>query len=368
MRILIRSPLTYEIERGEDSFEIISALRRLGADVYLDPALVRPPIEFSVSSLLSNPYPDKVDLTLHFIDAKDVMNKDFVKVPSNVNVLWTSHDSTRAPNRLNLKNYDAVMASDEVTLNALRGLGASSVLAYGYDSDKWKYMPRDWDAYRFVFSMILTGNPRENPEIAIEEFYNFKKDYDEFADAELVIKTVPGDTLNLELMDHVPGLTIIKEHWSLRMMQRFMQTSHCLLSPDSGGIRNRSAVHFASTGGSVIATNWSFNKSWLMASYSYPLKYTLVSKNRKDSRDQTVDPDRTHLHELMLEVVQNRYDAARKGKLASGVLPPMLDWSRVIDGMFLTLNEVVPEKGAQLYAQYQNLHPLKNEGEPWMTA
>lgn len=377
MKVLLRSSLWNGTERGEDSFELITTLIRLGAEVYLVPTEVRPPLPTIAASLLSRVYPPVFDLALHYVDPADAEIPREFRDAANMNVLWTKHPQTMFNKRLtpSVNEYDAILAQDEVTYTALSEITSNplGVLAAGFNSEPWQPARRTWDG-PVNFCMVLTGDKGEYPELAIEAFHTLRSGtphdrtengFEEFAESQLVIKTLPGDDLNPKLTEHVPGLTIIKENWSKEVFNKFYGDMHVMLSPDRGGKRNKACMEFMSTGGVVIATDWSLNRAWLSGAYGYPLEFDYNIVSHKDSRNKFANPSGYHLRERMLEIAQNPQAAADRGQIASNVVPTMLDWNKVLESMFQMLDELSPDEGTNLYDKYKRCTPLREETTPW---
>lgn len=369
MKVLLRSSLAHGTDRGEDTFELAAALMKLGADVYLVPTEVDIPVPSLLAATLAKPLPSHFDLALHYVDPVDSEIPRRWRNAGNMNVLWTKHNQTMFNKRLvpDLAHYDAILTADDNTYAAMCDLTTvpMGVLAPGFNSDPWTPWSRDWDG-PFTFGMVLTGNKGECPEVAIEAFHKLQKDFDEFAHVNLVIKTVLGDDLNPQLMEHVPGLFIYKANWSEHELRTFYRYTNVMLSPDRGGLRNKAILQFMSTGGTAIATEWSLNTSWLSRAYAFPLEFSWTIVSHKDSRNKFANPDGYKLQELMLEAVQERHRTRQKGQTASDVIPTMLDWSKVLETLFERLDEIAPPEGTTLYDTYKRCVPLQEEKPAWM--
>lgn len=369
MKITLRTSLKYGTDRGSDSFELFNALESLGAEVFIEPLDISPPVPQPVANSLTKHYPFTCDLTITCLDLDDrrLYGKSMTK--STMNILWTRHSSTVLRRGFkefsrNTSQYDAILCEDELTYNALNKLTElpRGILSQGFESKPWSPARRDWNSEEFSFIMVLTGSKKENPELVIEVWNTLKRNYEEFENVTLYVKTIPEDDLNEKLQEHVPGLIIDKSNWSTDMFKNLYQNSHVMTCADSGGVRNRAALEFMSTGGAVIAPKWSLNTAWASSALMYPLEYILIEEGSSKDRDNKIAlPDAYNLHEILVDIVRDKEKAKQRGRIASETIPAMLDWSLVVDRMFMTLNEIVELKGEILYSQYKRAVPFKEE-------
>ncbi len=351
MRVLVKTPLNPYSGYGNDGIGIVTALMQAGADVYLDPTFVSPPLPAPVASLLTKRLVAPFDLLLHHVDPGQLGLTPEARRSAKATVAWTMWEyetidnlKGRSTMRRRLRDYDLVVGYDTVTTAALKPYVThkAATLQGGFWPDGWPYLHRDWNSDRFGFAMVGQLHQRKDPFVAIQAFKELKDEYpDEFDGAELHLKTnVPG--LHMAMEQWVPKLRVHYSVWPAETLRDFYGAQHCLLAPSRGEGKNVPALEFMSTGGTVIATNWGGHTQWLSSTVGYPLNYTLAPIDAGHPQCRNARADKEHLKALMLRVYRNRAEARERGLTASKLIPDMCSWTSVIRRFTDKLDEHLP--------------------------
>jgi len=351
---------------GTDGIELAQALMAWGADVYLHPSGVHPPLPADVAALITKPIPEHVDLLISHRCPQELARSPEsagLYSVSTVSVAWSmwewdSLDNVDEVNQANcehafrvtdhlgkaLTHFDAVFAYDEVSKSALSPYHDKvSVLQGGVTT-----LPphqRDWNASPFRFLMLGALSSRKNPWVSINSFKKLR-DAGELQDAQLVLKTTyPG--LHPAMESWCSGLKIIGEMWSVEAVHALYRESHVLLAPSWGEGKNRPAIEFASTGGAVVATNVGGHAQWMSDQYAYPLRFEM-KETFSGLKARAAIADEDHLAEIMLGIYNNRSEAARRGEVAARTLPNMVSWTRVLERFCDRLETVAGSRGVEV--------------------
>ena len=361
MRVLVKTPISSYSGYGRDGIGIIRALIRLGADVYLHPTHVDPPLPSDITDLFQKELKKPFDLVINHEDPGQLEVSSNLREDSLV-VGWTMWEYSTLDNlkksklktiKKRMKGYDALLSYDSVTQGALSPYlqeGTSKIILQGgYDPEHWQPVKRDWFSDRLGFMMCGQLHERKDPFVAIQAFKSLKEKYPiEFGGAELHLKTNIR-TLHPEMENWCPKLKIHYATWSTEILTAFYHSQHVLLAPSRGEGKNLPALEFQTTGGAVIATNWGGHTSWMQEDWAYPLDYVLRPESDKFPDCKSARASKEHLEELMMHTYKNREELRDKAKLASTVIPQMCSWDVVINNLFLKLRDSVPEKGEDLY-------------------
>lgn len=360
MKVLVKTPLSPYSGYGNDGIGIVTALLEAGADVYLDPPALSPPLPKPIAALLTKRLQAPFDLLIHHHDPGQLGITPEARRAATHTLAWTMWEYTTTDNltgrstlRMRLRPYDLVLGYDSVTVDALAPhISAPTrlgTLQGGYWPHDWPAADRDWHSDRFGFAMVGQLHERKDPFVAIQAFKELKDEHPvEFDGAELHLKTnVPG--LHKAMEQWVDKLRVHYSVWPAEVLRDFYSAQHCLLAPSRGEGKNMPALEFLSTGGAVIATNWGGHTQWLSPSYGYPLDYTLAAVSPSTPNCRNARADKDHLKALMLHVYRNRAEAARKGAAAAQIIPQMCSWTAVIRRLFDKLGEL-PGGGHLLHA------------------
>ena len=353
MKCLVKTALSPYTGYGNDGIGIVQALLAAGVDTYLDPSHVSAPLPPVVANLLTKRLVAPFDLLIHHTDPGQLGITPEARRSARTTVAWTMWEYTsldqlkgRSTLRGPLRDYNVVLGYDTVTAAALapyatQPMGNLGVLQGGFWPQQWPPMTRDWGTERFGFCMVGQLHERKDPFVAIQAFKELKDEYPEFAGAELHLKTNIGG-LHSAMEEWIPKLRIHYTVWPDSVLREFYGAQHVLLAPSRGEGKNMPALEFLSTGGTVIATDWGGHTGWLHPGIAYPLKYVLRPISPQTPACQNARADKDHLKALMLHVYRDRGEAARKGELASRLIPQMCAWPTVMDRLFDKLAECVP--------------------------
>jgi len=352
MKVLVRIPVSPYSGYGNDGIGLTEALLRWGADVYLHPTNVDPPLPNEVARLLTKDLTDGVpyDLYINHVSPDLLSVSPEAKASSNFTLGWTmweysslEHCSNLETMKERLAHFDALASYDAVTKGAMDEYAPSPsfVLQGGYDPSDWPYVERDWHGERFSFGMNGQLHERKDPFVAIQAFQELKNDPEiEFEGAEMHLHTtVPG--LHPMMEKWCPKLRVHYVTWTKAKLREFYASQHVLLAPSRGEGKNLPALEFMSTGGTVIATNWGGHTGWLSSEYAYPLDYVLRPADPNSETAQNARASKDHLKELMLHAYRNRGEVQNKAEIAARTIPAMCSWDAVVERLFLNLAQNV---------------------------
>lgn len=365
MKVLVSCPVNTQTGYGSDGIELVQALLSWGADVYLHPSGIHPPLPADVAAVLTKPIPEHVDLLIsHRCPQELALSPESAGIyaTSTVSVAWTMWEwdsldnvdeiapgncehAFRVTDHLEkaLSRFDAVLAYDTVSQQALSPYHSRVEVLQG-GVRPLSPMRRDWQSSPFRFVMVGALSSRKNPFAAVEAFKRLR-DAGELADAELVLKTTyPG--LHPAMEKWCPGLRIIGDVWPVEQIYGLYRLSHVLLAPSWGEGKNRPAIQFATSGGAVAATLVGGHAQWMSPEYSWPLRFEMKPTSSAGARAAIVDPD--HLAETMLALYTDRAETARRAEVASRVLPGMVAWPRVLERLQEKLATIAGSRGAEV--------------------
>lgn len=206
MKVLISAPMSKFSGYGNDGIGLTRALMRMGADVYLQPTHVAPPLPKDMAMLFTKPLDAPFDLTIQHVDPGQLGIDRELRQASEVTVamsMWefSSLDNLKGRSSLTrrMKDFDVFLGYDSVTQDGfsryLTKKTASAVLQGGYEPSEWKYVERDWYSDRFGFCMVGQLHDRKDPFVAIQAFHELKNEYpNDFDGAELHLKGQPYDS------------------------------------------------------------------------------------------------------------------------------------------------------------------------------
>lgn len=368
-KVLMRIPVSPNSGYGNDGIQFTQALVRAGVDVRLHPTHIAPPLPVDVAYLLTKPLDAPFDIFINHVDPAQLEVTPEARAASDITIAHTMWEFESLGNlkgrgsiRQRLKNYDLLLGYSDTTIKALSPYVNSkktkvAMLQGGYDPKLWPEVERDWFSPRFSFIMHGNLNLRKDPHVAIQAYVELKDEYpEEFESVEMHIHT--SDKGIPKIMETViPNLRIHYETWPQSMVREFYKSGHVLISPSHGEGKNLPCLEMLSTGGSVIATAFSGHLNWLSDAYSYPLNCSIVpvDKVRYGEDCKWAAADKDHLKELMLHTFRNRGEVKRKGELGAQLIPQMCSWDKVVQDLFRTIADVLPEKGRPLKFRFDQI-------------
>ena len=357
MKILVQVALSTFTGYGRDGIGLVQALSRTGADVYILPIAVDPGIPADIARILTKEARGPFDLYINHTDPGQLEAPKEIVSEATVSVGWTMWEwsnfdtlNTKSTLRKRLQGFDMILGYSHIDMDSLADYydGPLRVLMGGYDPALWKYdHTREWDGpFRFLMHGQLSS--RKSPFASIRAFSELYNEHKDFAqDARLSLHTTtPGVHSRVE--DIYPGLRVFYESWDTETVLKFYSSGHILLAPSRGEGKNLPALEFMSTGGSVIATNWSGMRNWLSTEYAYPLDFKLTPADPAFPKSLSAQPNISHLKKLMLSTFRNREQVREKGKIASRTIPNMYNWDAVVGRLFDNIEKTIPDHGGHL--------------------
>lgn len=366
MKVLVRSPFNLYSGYGRDGCGIVDALVKWGADVYIEPTYVSPPLPENVAHLLTKHLSAPFDLIIQHADPDNLGISEAAAACSDVRVAWSMwefSDAKELANRVStfkrrMSRFDLTLMYDQVAVDAWAKYGprkhAWGVLQGGYQADEYKYFKgRDWFGDRFMFIMHGQLHNRKSPYVTIQAFNELKHERPEFDGARLGLHTTIGDPL-VVFGNLIPGMKVWHEMWERDVLQEFYNAAHVLLAPSRGEGKNLPALEFMTTGGVVAATNWGGHTGWLHSEYAYPLDYELTPTDPRfpDSAHDAKVSVQT-MKDMMWHIYTHREEARHKAEIAAQMIPRMCDWPVVIERFFDRVRDLVPDKGEKLWVKAQ---------------
>lgn len=360
MRVLLRTPMSPYTGYGNDGLGLARAFLAMGADVYLWPTFLQPPLPPDIAVLLTKDARGPFDLIVQHTDPMGL--KTFPEeVGQGLKVGWSMWEYTNFLNmpghtklRKQYKYFDAMVGYDDETTEGYKPYfsGPRFTVQGGFEPQGWAEVERDWNEEHFYFCMVGMLHSRKDPFATIRAFSELKHEYpEEFEPARLSLKTqTPG--LHSAMEQVYPWLRIYYEIWPTTTLRDFYHSQHVLLAPSRGEGKNIPALEFQSTGGVVLATNWGGHRQWLSPEYAYPLNYTLEAAAVKYPTTLNARVDHEHFKESILHVFRNRHEAREKGHRAAQVIPAMCSWDAAVDNLLRNLAEHV-KGGEQVWAAAQ---------------
>lgn len=314
MKVAVIVPLSEITDRGKDGTGLTIALHNWGFDVHLIPTDVTVPVHPFIAQLLTKPTVPKFDLLINYSDS---------------------------PVSAYLQNKSAYVV-DKAEIKS------------GYESSIWKYTQRNWTDSHFSYC-VMEGDYYTG--LATEAFIELREKYPEFNNTQLNILSDRRDDYRMDVNIYPDFIR------SVTNLQSFYKKQHVMLALSQD--KHLSAVEFMSTGGLIIAASWGFNKEWL--SPEYALSLPIRSNAQSPSGLFCNNIDKEDIKEMMWYAFSNRNEMKTKGTLASSTIPQMLDWSNVLERLFMKLGRVpkgrlVSEKA--LYIRAQEAHNRDEDSEP----
>lgn len=363
MRVLISAPVNSVTGYGNDGLELTRAFCQWGADVYLAPSSVFPPLPRDVAAVLTKTLPTEVDLLISHRCPQELASTDSCGIwsASTVSLAWTMWEWDSMLNideigvnncehsfkalehmRESLSRFDAVLAYDAVSEHAVNPYHGNVHILQGGVDPVFEFK-RDWFSSPFRFLMAGALSTRKNPFAAINAFKKLR-DSGELQDAELIMKTTyPG--LHSMMEEWCPGLKIVRAAWPEKQLFELYRNCHVLLAPSWGEGKNRPAAQFAMSGGAVIAPFVGGHAQWISSEYAWPVRFEWKEFSPGVKGSFVHEDD---LAEVMLKLYTDRSCIPPKVAAAARVLPAMLRWESVLERLMLRLPDMVGRRGTEV--------------------
>jgi glycosyltransferase involved in cell wall biosynthesis len=236
---------------------------------------------------------------------------------------------------------DLLQVTCHDNVDAFRSLDAEVELAVcpnGIDPEKFEEVDREGMDRPFRFASIGMLAGRKDP-FATLQAWRLAQEMDPSFDAELVLKTSTTG-LHPKIADVYRNVKIISSVWNQKTVIDFYGAVDVLVSTSRGEGNNKPAMEFMSTGGPVMATDWSGHRNWLHEDSGYPLPGTLTPvADNSPVHDFRVDVQATA--EMFLHCWRNQQEVRRKGQLAAQRIRADLSWEKVCDRFLRNVSRVM---------------------------
>lgn len=366
MKVLVKVPLSPFGGYGRDGIEMITAMINRGWDVYINPTMVQAPLPEHIAALFTKPLQAPFDLYIQHVDPMQLECSDEAARSSDVAIGWTMWEYTgmkgvmpekkRKTLKKRLKKFDALVGYSDIDVDAFKKYYPEEQIIVqqgGFDAEAWPVAQnRDWSDEKIRFIQHGVLSQRKDPFRLIRAFAELSRENEAFAQGAALALHTTAPGLHSKMEEVYTNLRVFYEVWPTEMVYSFYESAHVLVAPSRGEGKNLPALEFMSTGGTVIATDFSGHQQWLDPSYAFPLECTIepaVNDPKTDAMNARADVE--HLKELLLYCFENRDEVRRKGELASRIIPVNHSWDKVLDKLMLKLPERLPEhKGERLKA------------------
>lgn len=365
MRMLLSSSFDTYTGYGNDAVDMALWFSRAGVDVVPWPKMVMPGLPRAFTDLLTKEPSGDYDLAVQFMPPFDLHAEDVAglartavgwsmwektplvpadmvghgwKRPGTRKHWWSRHARSGEGRK---KDYlDRMIVTCHDNVDAFRALDATLDLAVcpnGIDPVRFPVLDRPLGEdrpMRFLSIGMLAG--RKDPFATLEAWRRAQEIEPAF-DAELILKTSCSG-LHPAIEQAYPGVRIINEVWPAERVLDLYGRCDVLVSTSRGEGNNKPAMEFMSTGGAVMATDWSGHRNWLHPSTGYPLPGSLVTWPDGVRQDFRVDIEATA--QTFVHCWRNRPEVRRKGELAARTIRADLSWEKVCE-RFLRLSAEV---------------------------
>lgn len=364
LKVLLKSAFSQYSGYGQDGFGMLRALHRWGCDVYPQPVGLDVPIPTDLLPLFGKTLAGPFDLTINHWDPTNLGITREARQMTSLAVAWTMwefsdlrpHGKRRSTLRSRLRWFDVLLGYDQVSVDAVapyvpRGV-ATGVLQGGFEAGAWPAVSRDWFGDRFLFIQHGALGNRKAPFTTLQAFLELKHDKgDDFKDARLAFHTmVPPLIPEMNALYEAQGVKVFFEAWDDATLHEFYRSAHVMVCPSHGEGKNLPALEFQSTGGVVAATNWGGHTQWLRPDVAYPLDYTLAPVfGKHPGLAKWAEVPIQAVKDTMWHAYTHREECARRGELATRLIPSMCDWSVVVEDLFRRCRDLVPVQGSRIY-------------------
>lgn len=381
MRVFLSTQFDRFSGYGNDAVDIAIGLSKLGVDVVPWPTKILPGLPRDLTRLLEKDPTGRYDVVLSFAPPFDIHPDELVHLgapavgwsmwetsalttgdmlghgfgdyteneepPENLGRgavceseyegrwwSWSRHTS------VDHRGLDRMLVTCPMNVDAFRAVDADipiEVLPCGVDVDHFEFVDRPVDR-RMRFGMIGMLAGRKDPMLLIEAWRQLKEERPDF-DAVLELKTsCPG--IHPKIVEIIPDMVLHDRAWSPARVKEWYGEIDVLVSVSRGEGNNKPAMEFMSTGGPVIASDWSGHQNWLYPDSGWPLPGELrpVDINRPDVFEFHVDVN--ELKKALIDAWENRAETAEKGRRSARLVRGSLSWEIICEKLARVLEEV----------------------------
>lgn len=381
MRVFLSTQFDRFSGYGNDAVDIAIGLSRLGVDVVPWPTKIIPGLPRELTRLLEKDPTGRYDVVLSFAPPFDIHPDDLVHLGAPA-VGWSMWETSKLTTgdmlghgfgdyttaeeppadlgrgavredeyidrwwswsrhrSVDHAGLDRMLVTCPMNVDAFHAVDAElrvDVLPCGVDVDAYEFVDRPVDR-RMRFGMIGMLAGRKDPMLLVEAWRQLKDERPDF-DAVLELKTsCPG--LHPAMVEVIPDLVIHDRAWPAAKVRAWYAEIDVLVSVSRGEGNNKPAMEFMSTGGPVIATDWSGHQNWLYPDSGWPLPGVLrpVNAVAPDVLDFRVDVDA--LKAALIDAWSDRATTAEKGRRAARQIRGSLSWGIVCEKLAHVLAEV----------------------------
>lgn len=382
MRVMMTGPFDRYSGYGNDAVDMAIGLSKQGVDLVPWPTKLLPGLPREFVQLLTKNPANEYDVVFAFAPPFDIHADDLVRLAPKVvgYSMWetsrlTIEDMQRhgfgdhaahilsefppAPGeteeadyegryfswskhpKLDHRGLDLMIVTCPMNVEAFAAVDPHvpiKVQPCGVDVDFWRQVDRPVDR-RMRFGMIGMLAGRKDPFLLLQAWQQLKLERPDF-DAVLSLKTsCPG--LHPKLVEVYPDVELHDRSWTSEQVRDWYSTVDVLVSVSRGEGNNKPAMEFMSTGGTVIASDWSGHQNWLYPDTGYALPGTLrpVHPSRDDVLDFRVDVEA--LKATLLHTWENRAEVRVKGEASARLVRSSLSWDAVCAKLVTMLERVV---------------------------
>ncbi|AMM44291.1 glycosyltransferase [Arthrobacter phage Kitkat] len=356
MKMILNASFDTYTGYGNDAVDMAVQFERMGIDVVPWPDHISPGLPKAFTDLLTKDPKKDYDLTVKFAPPFDIRPEEFAHLgrtavgwsmwertpllradmfdhgwenPYDRPQWWSKPEGWESTPKLEKDWLDLMVVTCHDNVEAFQHLDPAmeyAVCPNGIDTNRFPEMDRS-ENKQFTFASVgmLAGRKDVFATLAA---WKMAKEMDPEFDARLILKTATTG-LHPQLMDIFPDLTIISDVWPQERLIAFYSQVDCLVSTSRGEGNNKPAMEFMSTGGPVMATEWSGHMNWLHPDSGYPLPGHLVEDPHTGASDFRVDISTTA--NTFLHVWRNQEEAKRKGVQAAKRIRAELSWEKVCE-------------------------------------
>jgi glycosyltransferase involved in cell wall biosynthesis len=362
--MLLRAGFDTVTGYGNDGVDMAVALENAGVDVRLAPTSVRSGLPPEFLRLLLKEPEGPFDVALNFAPPYEVQPAEFAGTarlavgwsmwekslltrddmrgagwthPHNRKHWWSKGPLVKEGRHKNWLDLMVVTCPDNVA--AFQHLDPHlpyAVVPNGIDPKLFPVMERERGG-PMVFASIGMLNGRKDPFATLAAWERAQQLNPGF-DARLVLKTSTTG-LHPKIAERYRNVAVITDEWPRAAVVEFYRNVDVLVSSSRGEGNNKPAMEFMSTGGPVMATDWSGHRNWLHEAWGYPLSGELEpvadGSSVMDFRVNVEQMAGTFLH-----CWANPEEVRRKGELAAQYIRQDLSWARVAERLLYQIGRV----------------------------
>ena len=363
MRVMLKSGFDTYTGYGNDAVDMAVWLTRAGHDVVPWPDNLLPGLPRAFTDLLTKDPGGMYDVALNFAPPFDIHPDKFAHFARTA-VGWSMWEKTplirkdmrghgwprwqdrrrwwsRNPRSKSTKKdwLDLMVVTCHDNVPAFQAIDDQlpyAVVPNGIDPDRWPVLDRSGADRPFTFASIGMLNGRKDP-FATLQAWQLAQELEPGFDAKLILKTATTG-LHPKIAEVYRNVEIVTAVWPASQVLDFYGHVDCLVSTSRGEGNNKPAMEFMSTGGPVMATDWSGHRNWLHPDTGYPLPGLLV-ENSDGVSDFRVSVEATA--RTFIEVWKDPTTAARKGALAARTIRATLSWEKVLERLVRDISRVM---------------------------